>query len=198
MWALARATALTGPTALPESMKGSVKDYLDKVYDARHGSTDGLTDLTAKAGATAFPEDGFHINTAEEIAPPEPEPAPAPPPKRESTVKPEELTDFGVIVKYLQAGGDKEADTWEIMKGQSIPLPGKVVSATPAAKPTKILIAVAPELQAAPGKHDVELTLAAPLSKPLAAGTAITFEGTWDAYTAKPFLLKLVEGKITP
>jgi tetratricopeptide (TPR) repeat protein len=201
MWALARATALTGPTALPESMKGSVKDYLDKVYDARHGSTDGLSDLTSKAAATAFPQDGFHVQTAEELAPPEPEPAPPPPPKRELTVKPEELSDFSVIVKYLQAGGEKEADTWELLKGQTdFALPGKVVSATPAAKPTKILLAVSPELQlpAAAGKHDVELTLAAPYSKAIPAGTSINFAGTIDSYTAKPFNLKMVDGKITP
>jgi tetratricopeptide (TPR) repeat protein len=199
MWALARATSLTGQTALPESMKGSVKDYLGKVYDARHGSTDGLDDLVTKSATATFPPDGFHVQTAEELAPPEPPPAPAPPPKRELTVKPEELTDFGVIVRYLQAGGDKEADTWELLKGQeNFALPGKVVSESPAARPTKILIAVSPELQtpANAGKHDVELTLAAPLAKPLEEGATINFEGTIDSYTSKPFVLKMVDGKI--
>jgi tetratricopeptide (TPR) repeat protein len=202
IWSLARAAALTGPGALPESMKGSVKDYLNKVYEARHGSTDGLDALQAKAAATTFPEDGFHIQTAEEAAPPEPEPAPTPAPvaKRELSVKPEELSDFSVIQKYLQSGGDKEADTWELLKGASLPLPGKVVSASPAAKPTKILLAVGPELltPAGAGKHDVELTLAAPLSKPVAPGATINFEGTLESYTAKPFMLKMVDGKVTP
>ena len=202
MWAMAHATGVTGQTALPEAMKGTVKDYLSKVYEARHGSTDGLDDLVTKSATAPFPPDGFHVQTAEEAAPPEPEPAPAAPaPKRELTVKPEELTDFSVIVKYLQAGGDKEADTWELLKGQeNFALPGKVVSATPAAKPTKILIAVSPDLQAPAnaGKHDVELTLAAPYPKALAAGAAINFEGTIDSYTSKPFVLKMTNGKITP
>src|ERR1043166_9045156 len=103
------------------------------------------------------------------------------------------------MVKFFQGGGDKEADTWELLKGQEdFALPGKVVSATPAAKPTKVLIAVSPDLQAPAnaGNHDVELPLAAPPAKPLAAGTAINFTGTIEANTSKPFSLKMTNGKI--
>ncbi len=197
MWALARAVSLTGPTALPDATKAQVKDYLGKVYEARHGSTDGLSDLVTQAGASAMAPAGFHIASAEELAPPEPAPVPVAP-ARELTVKPEELSDFGKIQQYLQAGGVKEEDTWTLLKGAPLDLPGKVVSATPAARPTKILLAVDPALAQQPGKHDVELTLSAPYSKALAAGQDITFSGTLDAYTAKPFVLKMIDGKITP
>jgi len=135
--------------------------------------------------------------TAEEMAPPEPEPEPEPPP-RELTVKIEELTDFSKIREYLQAGGIKSEDTWALLEGAGLPLPGKVVAATPAANPTKIQIVVSPELALEEGKYDVELTLAAPLGKRLAAGTTINFEGFLDSYTANPFLLKMVDGKISP
>jgi tetratricopeptide (TPR) repeat protein len=195
LWAMARAVSITGPTALNDATKAQFKDYLSKAYEARHGSADGLDDLLKQAAATPFPPDGYHIMTAEEMAPPEPV-APPPPPKRELTVSIDELTDFSKIQSYLTTGGQKEADTWELLKGATLPLPGKVVSATPAAKPTKLLIVVSPELAQQAGKYDVELTLAAPLAKPPAAGATINFEGTLDSYTPKPFLLKMVNGKL--
>jgi hypothetical protein len=197
IWALARAISITGPTALPADAQAQVKDYLNKVYEARHGSTDGLDKVMADAGTAPFPPQDFHIQTAEEAAPPEPEPMPQAAPQRELTVKAEELTDFGVIQKYLQAGGDKEADTWTILKGQSFPLPGKVISATPAAKPTKVQLAVAPELQTQEGKFDLEVTLSEPPAKPIAKGDIVTAEGTLDSYRAKPFLLRMVGAKVT-
>jgi tetratricopeptide (TPR) repeat protein len=197
MWAMARSVSITGPTALNAATQAQFKDYLSKAYEARHGSTDGLDDLLAQASSTPFPPDGFHIKTAEEMAPPAPEPPPEPP-KRELTVKVEDLTDFSKIREHLQAGGVTEEDTWTLLKGATLPLPGKVISATPAANPTKIHIVVSPELAQQEGKYDVELTLAQPLGKKLAAGTTINFEGVLDAYTPKPFLLKMVDGKITP
>jgi len=200
IWAMARAVSITGPTALPGPTQQQVKEYLTKVYDARHGSDEGLEQLFAQAAAAPFPPADFHVKSVEEIAaeaPPEPEPPP-PPPARELSVKAEELNSFDVIEKYLQAGGEKEADTWELLKGASLPLPGKVIAATPAARPKTIQLAVSPELQAQEGKFDVELTLAAPHSKALAKGQMIQFEGTVDSYRAKPFLLRLTEGKITP
>jgi hypothetical protein len=200
MWALARAVSLTGTTALPDATKTQVRDYLGKVYEARHGSMDGLDGLLVQAGGSPMPPAGFHIASAEELAPPEPEPEPEPvAPARELTVKVEELSDFSKIQEYLQAGGLKEEDTWTLLKGAVLPLPGKVVSASPSARPTKVLVVVSPELAASqPGAHDVELTLGQPYGKALAAGQDIMFEGTLDAYTAKPFVLKMTDGKITP
>lgn len=197
MWAMARAVSITGPTALNAATKTQFKDYLTKAYEARHGSTDGLDDLLAQASASPFPPPGFHIMTAEEMAPPEPEPEPEPPP-RELTVKVEDLTDFSKIREHLQAGGVTEEDTWTLLKGATLPLPGKVISATPAANPKTIRIVVSPELAQEEGKYDVELTLAKPLGKKMAAGTTINFEGVLDSYTPKPFLLKMVDGKINP
>jgi tetratricopeptide (TPR) repeat protein len=197
LWAMARSVSITGPTALNDATKAQFRDYLTKAYEARHGSTEGLEDLLAQAAAAAFPPPGFHIMTAEEMAPPEPEPEPEPPP-RELTVKVEELVDFGTIREYLQAGGVKEEDTWTLLKGAGLPLPGKVVSATPAANPTSVRIVVSPELAQEEGKYDVELTLAAPLGRRLAPGSDINFEGTLDSYTLEPYLLRMIDGKINP
>ena len=197
LWAMARSVSISGPTALNDATKAQFRDYLTKAFEARHGSTDGLEDLLAQASAAPFPPPGFHIMTAEEMAPPEPEPEPEPPP-RELTVTVEELVDFGTIRDYLQAGGLKEEDTWTLLKGAGLPLPGKVVSATPAANPTTVRVVVSPELALEAGKYDVELTLAAPLGRRLAAGTDVNFEGVLDSYTLNPYLLKMIDGKITP
>ena len=198
MWALARAVSITGATALPGPTLAQVKEYLEKVYEARHGSKDGLDDVVSKAAAAAFPLADFHVATAQELQPePEPEPEAVAQPARELTVKPEELSSFDVIEKYLRAGGDKEADTWTLLKGATLTLPGKVVSATPAARPQTLRLAVAPELAAQEGKYDVEVKLAAPLSKALEKGATIEFEGAIDSYTPKPFLLRFAEAKIT-
>ncbi len=198
IWAMARAIGITGPTALPAANQAQVKDYLSKVYENVHGSPDGLDDVVKQVGSSPTMPQDFHVKAAEEVKAAEPEPAPKPTEaKRELSVKPEELTDFGVIQKYLQSGGQKAEDTFTLLKGQTLPLPGKVVSATPAAKPKTVLLAVAPELQTQEGKYDVEVTLAAPSSKSIAKGETITLEGTVDSYRAKPFLLKLVEGKVS-
>ena len=196
IWALARAISITGPTALPPDAQKTVKDYLDKVYESRHGSAEGLDAILTQAAAAPFPPADFQIKQAEEKAP-EPEPAaPAPEAKRELSVKPDELSSYDVIQKYLQAGGEKEADTWTLLKGQTLTLPGKVISATPPARPKTILLAVAPELAAQGVRHDVEVTLATPSAKPIAKGDTMAFEGVVDSYRAKPFLLRLTDAKV--
>jgi tetratricopeptide (TPR) repeat protein len=197
LWAMARSVSITGPSALNTATKTQFQDYLTRAYEARHGSSDGLDDLMAQAAASPFPPPGFHIMTAEEMAPP-PEPEPEPEPQRELTVTIEELADFATIREYLQAGGVKSEDTWTLLKGAGLPLPGKVISAAPAANPTTVRIVVSPELAQEEGKYDVELTLAAPLGRRLAPGTDIQFEGTLDSYTANPYLLRMIDGKITP
>jgi tetratricopeptide (TPR) repeat protein len=194
MYAMARSVSLGGSTPLPEALKTSTKDYLAQVYENRHGSRDGFDELLAQSAASPFPAADFHVMTAEELAP-EPEPEPEPVPQRELTVKIEELATFDDIQAYLSAGGQKEADTWELLKGATLPLPGKVAAAARTGA-TTLMVAVSPALAATPGKHDVEVTLAEPLARNLAAGADVNFEGTLDAYTAKPFLLKMIDGKV--
>jgi tetratricopeptide (TPR) repeat protein len=197
MWFLARAVSITGPTALPAAMQTSVKEYLTKVYDGQHGSKDGLDALLAQAAAAPFPPQDFHIKTVEEMPQAAPEPAPKAEAKRELSVKPEELTSYDVIQKYLQAGGQKSDDTWELLKGSQLTLPGKVISATPVARPKVINLAVAPELANQDVRFDVEVTLAAPSAKPIPKGENMAFEGTVDSFRAKPFLLRLTDAKVS-
>jgi tetratricopeptide (TPR) repeat protein len=195
IWALAHAVSVSGPGSLPEATKTTVKDYLTKVYDARHGDTTGLDEVLAQAAGAAFPPPDFHVKSMEEMAP-EPEPEPEPVKPRELSVKPEDLETFDDIKKNLQAGGDKEADTWTLLKGAQLPLPGRVVSATPAAAPRTLLLAVSADVATQDGKHDLEVALTAP-GRAVKKGEDIMIEGTIDAYTARPFVLKITGAKIT-
>jgi tetratricopeptide (TPR) repeat protein len=208
IWAMARAVSITGPNALPAAIQQQVKDYVTKVYEARHGSANGLDQILAQAAGAPFPPAGFHVQTLEET--PEYKAEQEKLRQEEEAARREaervaalrermsrELSDFDVITEYLSGGGQRQADAWEFLKGSSLGLPGKVVTATPGAAPTTVRLAVSPELAAQPGKFDLELTLAAPNPRRLAAGQDIEFEATFDAYTANPFLLKMVNGKIT-
>ncbi len=196
IWALARAVSITGNTALPAPTKSTVRQYLTDFYEVRHGTTEGLDGILAQATGAPYPPSGFHVESRAELEP-EPEPEPVIPP-RELTVKAEELTTFDVIVEYLQADGLKQEDTWTLLQGAVMTLPGKVVSATPANAPTTLLLAVDPNLALEGGKSDVEVTLAAPHSSALNVGDDISFEGTADAYTSNPFLLKFADATIVP
>lgn len=195
IWALSRAVSLSGPGSLPEATKTTVKDYLTKVYDARHGDTEGLDGVLAQAASAAFPPPDFHVKSMEEMAPP-PEPEPEPVKPRELSVKPEELETFDDIRKFLQAGGEKETDTWTLLKGAQLPLPGRVVSATPESAPRTLRLAVSADVATQEGKHDLEVALVAP-GRAVKKGEDIMIEGTIDAYTTKPFVLKITGAKIT-
>jgi len=207
IWAMARAVSITGATALPAATQAQVKDYVTKVYDARHGSDQGLDQVFTQAASAPFPPADFHVLSLEET----PEYKAEQEALRQEEAKletarlaaerkqklAEELTSFDVIVKYLQEGGQKGEDTWEVLHGQVLPLAGRVVDATVAGSRT-VLLAVAPEVAVREGVHDVELSLAAPLREPLKKSQDIQFEGKLDTFRARPFLLKIVQGKVTP
>ncbi|MBI1955011.1 MAG: hypothetical protein HYS38_01295 [Acidobacteria bacterium] len=195
IWATARAVAITGPNALPAPTRADVKSYLTKFYANRHGDEEGLEDILAQAATSPVPPPDFHVAAVEEQERFQAQMVTQA--VRELTVKPEELSTFDDIRKFLQAGGQKEEDTWTLLHEQVLPLPGKVVSATPASKPQTIRLAVSPDTMALDGRYDVEVALAAPLSEPLEKGQDIEIEGKLDAYTAKPFLLRIAAGKVT-
>jgi len=186
-------------------MQATVRDYLTKVYTARHGSNQGLDQVLAQAGRAPFPPADFHVLTLEET----PEFKAEQEAIRQENARIEaeravferkekllaELTTFDVITKYLQEGGQKGADTWELLHGQELPLQGRVIDLTAVGSRT-VLLAVSPAVASQLGAHDLELTLAAPLAAPLRKSQDIKFTGKVDSFRARPFLLKLVEGKV--
>ena len=205
MWAMARAVSITGENALPGPIQGQVRDYLTQVYEARHGSDRGLDQVLAQAAGAPFPPADFHVQTLQEtpeyIAEQEElrlEQERFEAMQREQQRKQavlEELTTFDVIVEYLQEGGQKGEDTWEILNGQVLPMTGRVLDLTAVGSRT-VLLAVSPAVAARGDAHDLELTLASPLAEPLRKSQDIKFEGKIDSFQARPFLMKMVEGKV--
>jgi tetratricopeptide (TPR) repeat protein len=205
IWAMARAIGITGQNALPAPVQQQVRDYLTKVYEARHGSTNGLNDILAQAARAPFPPAGFRVvpleETPEYLAEQEAirqEEARLETLRQEQARKQqvlEELTTFDAIVKNLQGGGQKGEDTWEILNGQVLPLAGRVVELTAVGSRT-VRLAVSPAVAATRGAHDLELTMAAPLAEPLRENQDIQFEGKIDSYTPRPFLMKMSQGKL--
>lgn len=205
IWSMARAISLTGQNALPGPVQQQVRDYLTKVYEAHHGSTNGLDQVLAQAAKAPFPPADFHVQALEETAEykAEQEAQKAEEAKleaarleRERKQKVlDELTTFDVIVKNLQAGGQKGDDTWELLHGTVLPLTGRVVELTAVGSRT-VHLAVSPAVAAAGGAHDLELTLAAPLAEPLRKSQDIKFEGKIDSFAPRPFMMKMTEGKV--
>ena len=205
IWAMARAVSITGENALPGPIQGQVRDYLTQVYEARHGSGRGLDQVLAQAAGAPFPPADFHVQTLQEtpeyIAEQEAlrlEQEKFEAMQREQQRKQavlEELTTFDVIVEYLQEGGQKGEDTWEILNGQVLPMTGRVLDLTAVGSRT-VLLAVSPAVAARGDAHDLELTLASPLTEPLRKSQDIKFEGKIDSFQARPFLMKMVEGEV--
>ena len=178
---------------------------MTKVYEARHGSRTGLDEVLAQAGRAPFPPAGFHVQTLEEtpeykaeqeaLRAEEAKLAAAAAERERKQKVLDELTTFDVIVKNLQDGGQKGADTWELLNGTVLPLTGRVVELTAVGTRT-IRLAVSPGVAAVGGAHDLELTLAAPLAEPLRKSQDIQFEGKIDSFTPRPFLMKMSQGKV--
>ncbi len=186
-WAFARAAVLEGPRALPPAGKTQVNDYLTKAYTRYHGSEEGLDKLKESAKAAPFPPEGFRVV-------PESELKPATPPARPTPTSPESVS-FDQIKEVLAGGGEAAKALWAKLKGQTLSLEGKVVSATPAARPRTVRLAVLPATAEA-GGYDVLLTLAAASARPLPAGRMVQFEGVASNYTPSPFSLRLAGGKV--
>jgi tetratricopeptide (TPR) repeat protein len=205
IWAMARAISLTGQNALPGPVQQQVRDYLTKVYEAHHGSTNGLDQVIAQASKAPFPPADFHVQALEETAEYKAEQeairaeearveAARLVQERKQKVL-DELTTFDVIVRNLQGGWQKGDDTWELLRGTVLPLTGRVVELTAVGSRT-VLLAVSPSVAAVGGAHDLELNLAAPLAAPLRKAQDIQFEGKIDSFTPRPFMMKMVQGKV--
>ena len=185
-WAFARAVMMEGPTALPPAGKTQVNDYLTKVYTQYHGSDEGLDKMKEGAKTSPFPPEGFRVIPKSELQPPAPSTPVTPAPTSVESMS------FGQIREVLSVGGEKAKELWAKLKGQTLSLEGKVVSATPAARPRTVRLAVLPATAEA-GGYDVILTLVAASVRPLAAGRMVRCEGIASNYTPEPFSLRMSE-----
>ncbi len=182
LYHLARAANYAGEDALTPEIKKQLQAYLQKTYVSYHGGTDGLSDVVAMSLKDPFPPADFAIKS-----------------KLQVIQEQEEEMRKNDPQKFLWVGlkkGLSDASTGQgyfdnTLKGSALPkLKGKVVSATPEARPKEIQVAILGE--------DVEIKLILDAAHPakIEPGTELEFEGgVAKEFAGDPFLLTLDQEK---
>jgi len=166
LWQLARASSLR-----------PINTLLEHMYASYHGEPDGLDQLRAAAAASAFPPEGFNIDSAAVIA--------ARRAEEELNRTNPALAAWNRIRKQLE-GADGEKYFNEILKTAPLPrLKGTVIRCTPANKPTEAVLGMT---NAAAEEVVLKFSAAMPKAEP---GFEVEFEGTADAYSLSPFSLTI-------
>ncbi|HEY2845214.1 MAG TPA: hypothetical protein VGJ09_16245 [Bryobacteraceae bacterium] len=186
LYQFARAAAYDGQNSLPAPARKQALDYLTKTYATYHGSNEGLDKLLATAKTSAFPPDGFGIESARDQAVKK---AAA----EEDFVKAHpDLGLWQTAVKGPLTMDGADAYFEMSMKGTLLPggangvqkFKGKIVSMTPETKPKQIVLALEQ-----PGVPDVTLDLSEALPGKMEAGEELQFEGVAKSFTRQPFMV---------
>jgi len=185
LYDIARAAAYDGPGALDVNFRQtSVRPYLDKLYNAYHGSKDGINDLLAATKASALPPSDFKIKSIEDIG------------KEQLKAEQDLIAKNPSLALWLNirtalTGPDGASYFAQNMKGAQPPaFTGKLISATPETKPKTLVLAIADGKTA-----DVTINLDAALPGTAEGDTFITFQGVPDSYTASPFMVTFTAAK---
>ena len=189
-----RAAVLDATLGGTQKDPSQIKNYADGAYIKVHGSDEGLAQLKDQVTQAPLWPAGFHILTADEIKDKQ---------DREFAEKNPELALWLSIKGQLTAAdGQTYFDTQ--LKDAAVPqLKGTLVEATPACKPSTLLIAL--PLPNAQPVAEIALKLDAPLTGKPALDTEVKWKGVPSAFAASPFLLTMdtekasIEGlKVTP
>ena len=180
LYDIARALAVTGPTALPPAAAGPANDYLKRAYIGYHGDATGLDELKQQASASPLPPAGFHIESVAEI-------------QKKQFANEEEFNkahpDVALWRQIRTAlTGDASATYFPTIKGSEIPPPeiktfkGKVVSVS-----DKDLVV---NVDNAGG--DATLRFEKALNaKAIETGASIEFKGVVESFNKDPYMLTL-------
>lgn len=187
LYNLARSLSVTGPTALPATVKTAAETSLKKQYTNYHGSTDGLDELIKQTASSALPPAGFHLESIEDIAAAKEKDHAA------WAAQHPDLDFWENIKTALTTQGDAyfanlkdvgfpppASDTY---KGPAM-FKGKVVSQP---TPKQILLNV----DNVPA-GDALLKFDDTIKGEIPAGTELQFKGVVDSYTKDPYVLALV------
>jgi hypothetical protein len=186
LYQFARAAAYEGQNSLPAASRKQAQDYLTKTYTAYHGSNEGLEKILAMAKNSAFPPEGFSIESIQQIAAKKAA-------EEEGFLKAHPdlgLWQTAIKEPLVKDGGDAYFEM--NMKGTLLPggangvqkFKGKIVSMTPEPKPKQIVLALEQ-----PSVPDVTLELSEALPGKMEPGDELQFEGVAKAYTKQPFML---------
>ncbi len=181
VWFLTRAAQFA-----PEPSKDQIEKAAEYWYNKYHGGMDGFDQVKTLAQANLFPPADY-------------KPTPAPPPPSPSDQAHSALTSVNNDPKQLNLsdkefilsnGAQLDADlVWGTLKGQTLGIPGKVISATADA----VMLAVSQDAQQA-NTADFTINMKTPLKTLPTVGATVTIDATFDSYTAKPIMIILKDG----
>src|ERR1700723_1544366 len=180
-WFLTRAAQFAPPQAKPQIEKAA--EYFFNKY---HGSMDGYPAIQALAQANLFPPAEYNPTPA----PPPPSPADLAAQTVASTpdLKTLSLSDQEFI---LFNGKPEDAQkVWDVMKGHRVEVPGVVISATA----DSVQLAVTEDNKQSK-KADFTVNMKAPLKTVPTIGSNVTYDATFDSYTANPPMITLSDGE---
>ena len=179
-WFLTRAAQFA-----PAQAKAQIEKAGQYFYNKYHGSMDGYPQVQALAQANLFP-------------PAEYNPSPAPPPPSPADLAAQTVTatpDLTTLSlsdqEFILFNGkpDDAQKVWAVMQGKRVGVPGTVISATP----DSVQVAVTEDNKQSK-KADFTINMKTPLKTPPAVGTDVTYDATFDSYTANPPMITLTDG----
>lgn len=179
-------------TRAAQFAQGPSKDQIEKAaeywYQKYHGSMDGFDQVKTLAQANLFPPADY-------------KPTPAPPPPSPADQAHAALTavnndpnQLNLSDKEFILGNGAQADAdlvWGTLKGKTLGIPGKVVSATA----NQVMLAVSQDAQQS-NTADFTINMKEPMKTPPTVGSTTTIDATFDSYTPKPLMIILNDGSL--
>ncbi len=169
----------------PAQAKAQIEKAAEYFYNKYHGSMDGYPQVQALAQANLFP-------------PAEYNPSPAPPPPSPADLAAQTVSSTPDLTtlslsdqEFILFNGkpDDAQKVWAVMQGKRVGVPGTVISATP----DSVQVAVTEDNKQSK-KADFTINMKTPLKTPPAVGTDVTYDATFDSYTANPPMITLTDG----
>ena len=180
-WFLTRAAQFAPPQAKPQIEKAA--EYF---YNKYHGSADGYPAVQTLAQANLFPPAEYNPTPA----PPPPSPADLAAQTVASTPDLKTLS-LGDQEFILFNGKPEDAQkVWDVLKGHRVQVPGTVISATA----ESVQLAVTEDNKQSK-KADFTVNMKTPLKSVPAIGSTVTYDSTFDSYTATPPMITLSDGE---
>jgi hypothetical protein len=180
-WFLTRAAQFAPAQAKPQIEKAA--EYFFNKY---HGSMDGYPAVQTLAQANLFPPAEYNPTPA----PPPPSPADLAAQTVASTPDLKTLS-LGDQEFILFNGKPEDAQkVWDVLKGHRVQVPGTVISATA----ESVQLAVTQDNQQSK-KADFTVNMKTPLKSVPAIGSNVTYDSTFDSYTANPPMITLSDGE---
>src|SRR3984885_13051414 len=180
-WFLTRAAQFAPAQAKPQIEKAA--EYF---YNKYHGSMDGYPAVQTQAQANLFPPAEYNPTPA----PPPPSPADLAAQTVASTPDLKTLS-LGDQEFILFNGKPEDAQkVWDVLKGHRVQVPGTVISATA----ESVQLAVTEDNKQSK-KADFTVNMKTPLKSVPAIGANVTYDSTFDSYTANPPMITLSDGE---